>query len=280
MNFIISVITFNPTEFTLESVKSYIDYVEKLIIWDNTPIKSNSIIKELEREYSSKVKIMGEYENRGISYALNRIFEYAIAEGYSYVLTMDQDSLWENFESYLNSCNLCLNDSIAIYAPIVKIGDKVIRCNKTDFVITSGSLYSIDVFKKIGMFREEYFIDEVDNEYCIRARMRGFEIRIIDDAFMVQIFGTPSNKSWIDRYTVHYSPFRTYHQIRNRTWVWRQYHKHLSFRYFLRTLLFQTLRRMVLVMIAEENKSDKLKAICKGWYHGLCKPITPIIQYE
>ena len=47
MNFITSVITFNPTEFTLESIKSYIDYVEKLIIWDNTPAKHNDIIKNL-----------------------------------------------------------------------------------------------------------------------------------------------------------------------------------------------------------------------------------------
>ena len=223
---------------------------------------------------------MGEYENRGISYALNRIFEYAISEGYSHVLTMDQDSLWENFKLYINSCNQRLDNNIAIYAPVVKIRDKVIHCNKTDFVITSGSLYNVDVFRKIGRFREEYFIDEVDNEYCLRARIEGFRIQIIDDAFLVQIFGTPSNKSWTNRYTVHYSSFRTYHQIRNRTWMWRQYHKHLSFRYFLRTLLFQTLRRMLLIMIAEENKSDKLKAICKGWYHGLCKPIKPIIQYE
>lgn len=280
MKFIASVITFNPTEFTLESVKSYIDHVEKLVIWDNTPVKSNDIIMKLKSKYPSKIKIMGEYENLGISYALNRIFKYAIAEGYNYVLTMDQDSLWENFESYISSCNLDLNDNIAIYAPVVKVGDNTIRCNKTDFVITSGSLYNLDVFKKTGMFREEYFIDEVDNEYCVRARLMGFDIQIIDDAFLVQIFGSPSQKSWADKYTAHYSSFRTYYQIRNRTWMWRQYHKHLSYRYFLRTLLFLTLRRIVIILIAEKDKIEKLEAILKGWHHGLHEPIIPISQYE
>lgn len=37
-------------------------------------------------------------------------------------------------------------------------------------LITSGMLIPLSLFGKIGMFREDYFIDSVDHEFCLRAR--------------------------------------------------------------------------------------------------------------
>jgi rhamnosyltransferase len=49
-----------------------------------------------------------------------------------------------------------------------------------DAVITSGMLVRRSVLEKVGDFREEFFVDHVDNDFCLRARRAGF--RIVQDS--------------------------------------------------------------------------------------------------
>ncbi len=43
-------------------------------------------------------------------------------------------------------------------------------------MITSGSFVQLDILREIGGFKDELFIDSVDDEYCMRARDHGFAI--------------------------------------------------------------------------------------------------------
>lgn len=45
-----------------------------------------------------------------------------------------------------------------------------------DFLATSGSLLDVAVFRQVGVFRDDYFIDAVDVEWCFRAWAAGFSI--------------------------------------------------------------------------------------------------------
>lgn len=45
-----------------------------------------------------------------------------------------------------------------------------------DFLATSGSLLDIAVFRQVGPFRDDYFIDAVDLEWCFRAWAAGFSV--------------------------------------------------------------------------------------------------------
>lgn len=45
-----------------------------------------------------------------------------------------------------------------------------------DFLATSGSLLDIAVFRQVGQFRDDYFIDAVDVEWCFRAWAAGFSV--------------------------------------------------------------------------------------------------------
>lgn len=40
----------------------------------------------------------------------------------------------------------------------------------------SANLVNVEVYKKLGKYREEYFIDCVDYEYCLRARENQYSI--------------------------------------------------------------------------------------------------------
>ncbi len=48
--------------------------------------------------------------------------------------------------------------------------------------ISSGSLFNLPALKKIGWHNEDYFVDCVDYELCLRARRCGFKIGLIKNA--------------------------------------------------------------------------------------------------
>jgi rhamnosyltransferase len=47
---------------------------------------------------------------------------------------------------------------------------------RVDFLISSGSLVLVENFSAVGLFREDFFIDAIDLEWCFRARARGLSI--------------------------------------------------------------------------------------------------------
>src|SRR5205823_9651810 len=86
-------------------------------------------------------------------------------------------------------------------------------------VITSGSLINLSIYKELGRFRDDLFIDSVDDEYCMRARDRGFAVieattfgiaHEIGKPKIVQLLGKPRSIS-------NHSPVRRYYMARNRT---------------------------------------------------------------
>jgi rhamnosyltransferase len=279
MNLIAVVITYYPDISELEkNILEYIANIDRLIIWENTPSvdKMNYRINLLQ--FEKKIVYLGTGKNEGIAFALNNSFKWAIQNSYTHILTMDQDSLWNNFALFIDKITeLQSNKEYSIFAPkIIEFYSRnVLRCNNTDFVITSGAIYDLSAFQKIGCFRESFFIDEVDNEYCFRSTKYGFKIAVIEDCFLFQKFGIKDGSSIFKRYTANYSPMRTYYQTRNRMWVWREYSGMLSYRYLFRTLLLTVLRRSVLIIICETSKRDKLKALWRGFFVGtFFKPIT------
>jgi rhamnosyltransferase len=59
------------------------------------------------------------------------------------------------------------------YEPGVAAGPDVAD---RDTVITSGMLVRREVLEKVGPFREEFFVDHVDNDFCLRTRAAGYRI--------------------------------------------------------------------------------------------------------
>ena len=60
-------------------------------------------------------------------------------------------------------------------------------------IISSGSLIHIDVFKKIGLFRDDFFIDYIDFEFSVRARLNDFQISLVKDAILYHKQGNHSS---------------------------------------------------------------------------------------
>ena len=37
-------------------------------------------------------------------------------------------------------------------------------------------MYNLKIYKQVGLFRDDFFIDYIDTEYCLRIRQQGFNI--------------------------------------------------------------------------------------------------------
>ena len=93
------VVTYYPEKELLErNVQAFIDHVDKVLIWENTPSPDKLDYRFIEHE---KVVYYGDGIN-SISRALNYAWEYANENGFDYLLTMDQDSYFENFDYYVS----------------------------------------------------------------------------------------------------------------------------------------------------------------------------------
>jgi len=99
------------------------------------------------------------------------------------------------------------------------------------FLITSGALIDLQHLPAIGGMRSDYFIDNVDLEWCFRARAKGFRLLGTDHAHLHHRIGE-DGQAWAVRqgWVVQHSPLRFYYSSRNRLhlhhqahapWVWR-----------------------------------------------------------
>lgn len=106
------VITYFPDLELLKSgIDSYLEYVDEVVIWDNTPQKE----KKNELPDNDKIKYLSRGKNVGISQALNYVLSYAIDNKYDYLLTMDQDSSICNTNILFERVLLNSNKPLGIY---------------------------------------------------------------------------------------------------------------------------------------------------------------------
>jgi len=69
-----------------------------------------------------------------------------------------------------------------------------------DFLLSSGSLVPLDVIDKVGGMEEELFIDQVDTEWCLRARSMGYRVFGAFGAILEHRLGEAHARAWFDRW--------------------------------------------------------------------------------
>jgi rhamnosyltransferase len=190
-------------------------------------------------------------ENHGLAAAQNRAIRWASEQGYSHFLLLDQDSVaGRDMVRWLRRAFLELEqrgECVAAVGPchvdartgagkhFVRFGKYgIIRedCAKrwpyvpTDFLISSGMLVSRKSFDAIGTLDETLFIDNVDLEWCFRARSNGFRLYGVCGVHMEHRLGDAVMQLWLGRWvtTYRHSPLRQYYMMRNRLTLYRRPH--------------------------------------------------------
>ena len=262
------VVLYEPQKEYLLNIDSYLNQVHKLIIFDNS-ITINAWLLDFLTD-RNKIVYKSFQRNLGIAFALNYAADFFIKSGYKFLLTMDQDS--KATPDMVNKLYNVIKDNndIGIISPYhlnklnthkipeVEIEEKLV-------VMTSGNLLNLKAYKEVGPFKNEFFIDYVDTEYCMRLKMNNYRIIRVNSALIYHNEANVSKKSLIKRivYPYNHSPKRMYFKVRNRFYL-RDIYKKIFPDYF--NYEFPLFRNMLLKIILFENKKiKKIKFAIKGF---------------
>jgi rhamnosyltransferase len=227
-------ILYHPDAETKNRINSYIHKVKKLYIIDNTEGSPDEEIGQFAREKNARYLHDG--ENRGISKRLNQAIVLALADGFEWLLTMDQDSYFE--EGTMDTYFHCVHQfeaksqvgmfGVEFNAPLGNNNN--CGATETDHLITSGSIVNLAVCKKIGGFDEALFIDWVDQEFCYRAITNNFRIIKFQNILLRHQLGKVQYKTSFKSLkktprTLH-SPIRIYYMVRNFLYLKKKYKDH------------------------------------------------------
>lgn len=217
-------------------------------------------------------------ENLGIAEALNRGVASAKEQGFPWVILFDQDSritdgfldaMFETWEAHPQ------REKIASLHPRhVECGTAIEPIIKRapdggPFVsITSGALMPEWIFDRIGYFASEYFIDEVDTEYCLRIRAAGYILADSRGALLLHSVGQPRYASLLGfRFRpTHHNAIRRYYMSRNRIAVFRKYIT--VFPAWVFHSMYIAAKDIVKALIGEEERARKFRNFLLGTWDG------------
>ena len=265
---LVIVVTYYPEkELISRNISALIHSVDKVLIWENTPSDHRDKYRFFCHE---KVEYCGDGIN-SISHALNYAWQYAKQGGYDHLLTMDQDSCFEDFPRYLKQTILNEEAPTGIFTPTIK--ELKIEV-KRDFEeinrpITSGMLIPVVLIDKIGGWDEDFKIDAVDDEFCLHAHSLDIKIFTVKGIVMRHCLGEPTKRTlWGHTITLrNYSANRLYGIYRNKIILVRKYPQF----FYIRDDFMSWLRNIVWILLFEDNKARKFISILQGCLAGLTK---------
>jgi len=274
-------VSYHPDAELPRRVTRILDQAGALVIVDNgSGEETHELLRRIAAD--SRVSLVLNPVNLGIASALNSGVERARASGFAWVLLLDQDS--DPHEGMLRS----LIEVRAAYpepARVAVIGaglanetQPVPRAawEEVESVITSGSLIPLSVHAALGPFRDEFFIDYVDTEYCFRARARGYRIIRTTEPLMSHTIGAPTRHDvlGIQKWTTNHSPDRRYYIARNDTVMLREYGGYAFGSWALKSL-GRRLRTCKRIVLYEHSKVRKLAAVSAGWWDSVRRRMGP-----
>jgi rhamnosyltransferase len=215
--------------------------------------------------------------NSGSSVALNFAAHIAIANHYTWILMLDQDSLMAEatYDAIQHAVGSAAGQSIAIFSPIqvskqtdrraMNAADAILTVNH---LMTSGSTLNLKAFSICGPFEEKLFIDHVDNEYCFRLTRAGYKVQQLTQVTLDHSLGEILEARLLFGRSfqfVSHRPFRSYYYVRNGFYVALKFIFHRPG--FLAVLCLQIMKDVVKAIFFEDETALRLKMMLLGFVH-------------
>lgn len=281
------VITYYPDFDFPSRLKIITQQVDRVLIVDNnSSSECIDILDQLSKH--PNVHLIKNESNLGVATALNQAVEWAQAQRCDWLLALDQDTI--PYTYMVEKLLACLRevdnfDTVAIIGAnyINRIfGDIYVNadncgcsCMEVVSVITSGSLLSLSAAQNIGRFRDDYFIDHVDDEYSLRARLKGYKVMLSCEALMEHVICSPIHRKFLWKWL--FSPnapaFRRYYQARNHIALIIEYFWNEP-KWILQSIQVR-IKECLLILLLEDEKFGKMCQILQGIIDGVLGRMGP-----
>ena len=254
------------------NISTFADDVDMLMLWDNSETPAD--FHHLEQLYPNII-IHQEGLNIGLAAAYNKAISTAQCNGCSHLMTMDQDSTFENFKGYRRQLEDFTDNTVGIFT--CPINNDINESGYRDTTVCqSGSIYTLDMIQDIGGFREDLFIGMVDAEMSLRAIEKGYKIYQMVGCNLIQHIGSRRKKTIFGHQVEvsDYGPLRHYYDSRNRILLWHEFPYDVAFRHKI-IHLWSRIKLITKIALFEQDKIAKIKAIVTGTWYGLRNQPTP-----
>ena len=189
---------YNPEPSDAQTIALYNRDVCSVIVVDNSAADNASFIHAIPG--LDNVEYIPLLENTGIAKAQNVGCKRALELGAEWALTMDQDSQWtkHTVSQFITEANQYeLIGKVGIITPYHDVdGDPTQhhlngRFELKNVVMSSGNLLRLKAWQQAGGFREDFFIDSVDDEMCCHIRQLGYIVVRANNIFLSHHLGEP-----------------------------------------------------------------------------------------
>ena len=282
------IVTYNPDITALLELVGQLSKETDFIIVDNGTAEIFSIAESIN-VYKQCREIIRLKKNEGLAKALNIGINWSLRQSYEFVFLFDQDS---------SLCDLFVKRMIKAYedvtrraeADVAAVGPRIINPQTmrqtsfklfnrlvfrsdvkftessshyaADFLITSGTLLCLSTVKYIGGMKESYFIDNIDLEWCFRAKSKGYELVGTDDAILYHAIGERSSNPFVRAGIIaQHSPQRSYFSSRNRVHLYGVDYSPVGWKY---RDIIRFIMKTIWLLITSSDRKDYCKNIFLG----------------
>lgn len=276
-------VTYHPDGDVAARVRRVLPQVGATLLVDNG--SSDAELRALrDLALEGPMRLICNSENLGIARALNIGVERARAEGYAFALLLDQDTLADEDMVDRLSAALAAHPEDGRVAAVgsrfldptgrsnepIRLGPHSDQWEEVESVITSGCLLSVSAYATIGPFRDDFFIDHVDTEYCLRAWAAGFRVIETRQPLMSHTVGSPTSHRVFGSptWTTNHPPDRRYYIARNNTVLLREYRKPGRGPWVVKSIV-RCLRLCRRIAFFERDKGSKIFAVWQGWWDAM-----------
>jgi rhamnosyltransferase len=277
------IVTYHPGPGVLHNASVLSRQVGAIVIVDNGSIaESAARINDLENQIGCAV-IRNE-KNLGVATALNIGFRFAIGKQYEWIVSFDQDStVTEGFiEGLLETARS--STSAGVISPTFLDRDSMapmvmpkLSSGELLTAMTSGCMFHRSTFLKAGPFDERFFIDSVDNEYCLRIRSMGMSVIQSERAVLLHSLGKITFRRILGKKLVatNHSAARRYYITRNRLYLLFKYSGDLHWRRFD---VHEIFRELAAILLVEKHKMAKIRQMIRGAIDCACGKWGPQVH--
>ncbi|MDD5298394.1 MAG: glycosyltransferase family 2 protein [Rhodocyclaceae bacterium] len=279
------IVAYHPDDGLAQRISAILPQFQAVLIVDNTPeAYRDPRLMSLAEANPAGVELMANPENLGVAAALNQGLAWAHHRGFLWLVTLDQDShIYPNLVETLTGIALSLDKQPMVVGGnyldprngrLAANREGVVPYEVRKTVITSGSLVSVEAAIAIGGFREDYFIDQLDHEFCLRARRHGYQVLISRKPVMDHSVGEEGGVRLPFLGTLpNHSPLRKYYITRNSLVTileyWREEPDWCARR------LIRLLLGFLLMGVLEQNRLDKIRAFLAGVRDAMDRQMGP-----
>jgi rhamnosyltransferase len=277
-------VLYQPTEDFLGNLVKARAACPNVVAVDNSP---EADLRLHERLREQGMQVIFNRNEGGLAGAYNKGAEVLLAQQCDLIFLLDQDSdVDASFFARMMEAATGLSTDTFLIGPKIyeielqkcmpvippgkrfpkpsRIDDQTVGLFPTLCIISSGSAISAAAYRKLGAFREDYFIEYIDVEYSLRASSRNVPVYMNAAVTLRQTNGRIERHGKL--FTTNHAASRRYYIARNTVHCLNLYRSHWGLHWFSGLM---AIHQAMLVLLFDSQKLKKLTAIACGYLDGM-----------